>query len=338
MAPIRAVLVEDSATQARAIIRMLEAERDIRVVETATGADEAVAKVAALKPDVVTMDLDIPGGGQTAIQQIMAESPTPILVLSGRFEEGTAPPAVAALAAGAVEALPKPKRWGEQDAVELRRQVRRVASVPVVGRRQVTRRPRPPRAAAPRKEAPIVAIAASTGGPPALVTLLAALNGVPAPIVVVQHIHPTFAAGFATWLAQASGRQAELAEDGIRATDACVHVAPPDFHTVLRANRRLALVEEPRSLHRPSADVLFESLAAEAGSGGIGVVLTGMGDDGARGLLALRNAGGRTFAQDEETSAVFGMPRAAHAAGAVDELLPIDELGEAVRRAVVARW
>lgn len=335
---IRALLVEDSATQARALVRMLEADRDIRVVETATRASEAVAKVAAHKPDVITMDLDIPGGGQSAIEQIMSQTPAPILVLSARFDAGTAPPAVAALAAGAVDALPKPAKWTDADGAELRRQVRRVAGVPVVGRRPATRTASAVRRGRLRGDPPVVAVAASTGGPAALVTLLAALDGLPAPILVVQHIHPTFAAGFATWLKEASGREATLATEGTTARGGCVHVAPPEQHMVLRPSRKLGLVDEPRSLHRPSADVLFESLASEAGPAGIGVVLTGMGNDGARGLLALRNAGGTTFAQDASTSAVYGMPRAALELGGAGEILPIEELAQAVRKAVVARW
>jgi len=162
-APVRLVLVEDSATQRAHLARVLESDGDITVVAAAEDGDAAVAAVAEHRPDVVTMDLDLPGqGGHEAIARIMAETPTPILVLSGVIDASGAAPAVAALAAGAVDALPKPRLWDDAAERGLRRQVRTVASVPVVGRRRRTRTraPAPPRRTA---TTPVVGIAASTG-------------------------------------------------------------------------------------------------------------------------------------------------------------------------------
>jgi two-component system chemotaxis response regulator CheB len=330
-AAVRLVLVEDSATQRAALARVLEAEGDIAVVGEAADADAAVREVARLRPQVVTMDLDLPGGGgQGAIARIMAETPTPILVLSGVIDTAGAAPAVAALAAGAVDALPKPPAWTDEAARGLRRQVRTVASVPVVGRRR--RAPAPARRAA--GAVPVVGIAASTGGPAALMTLLRALPLLPAPVLVVQHIHPSFVAGFATWLDDAIALRVSLASDGETAEPGRVYVAPGETHLRVGARRRLELSPEPRRVHRPSADELLHSIAREAGAAGVGAVLTGMGDDGAAGLLALRQAGGRTFAQDAETSTVFGMPRAAERLGAAQRLLPPERLATAIAGAV----
>jgi two-component system chemotaxis response regulator CheB len=329
--PIRLVLVEDSATQRAALVRVLEADGDITVVGQATDADAAVEEVARLRPRVVTMDLDLPGGGgQDAISRIMAETPTPILVLSGVIATAGAPPAVAALAAGAVDALPKPGRWTDEAARTLRRHVRTVASVPVVGRRPPARGPE----RRPRDGAPVVGIAASTGGPAALVALLRALPPLPAPVLLVQHIHPSFAAGFATWLGDTVGASVKLAGDGEVAEPGRFYVAPGETHMRLAARMRLRLDPDPKTVHRPSADELLASIAGQVGALGVGAVLTGMGEDGAKGLLAMRRAGARTFAQDRDTSAVFGMPRAAEQLGAAQRMLPPERLASAIAGAV----
>ena len=333
---MRAVLVEDSSVQAAALARMLEADGDIRVVATAADAAAAVAAVAEHRPDVVTMDLDIPGGGgQHAIERIMSETPTPILVVSGVLDSSHAEPAVQALAAGAVDALPKPRVWEESDARELRRQVRRVGRIPVI-----RRRPHRPadgaRVTVAHRESAgaIVALAASTGGPAALATFLAGMAGSDARLLLVQHIHPTFVDGFARWLTAASGIEAVVARHGDAVLPGRVHLAPGDRHLRLRADGRLEVRPNPQTLHRPSADELFNSVARHGGAGAIGVLLTGMGEDGAAGLLAMREAGARTFAQDEATSAVYGMPRAASRLGAAESILPLAELATAVRTAL----
>jgi two-component system chemotaxis response regulator CheB len=180
----------------------------------------------------------------------------------------------------------------------------------------------------------VIGLAASTGGPAALMALLRALPPLPAPVLLVQHIHPSFVAGFATWLDDAIALPVALARDGDTAEPGRVYVAPGEAHLRMGPRARLSLSKEPRSVHCPSADELLHSIARAAGALGVGAVLTGMGDDGAAGLLALRQAGGRTFAQDAETSTVFGMPRAAERLGAAQRLLPPERLATAIAGAV----
>lgn len=334
----RVVLVDADVADAAVIRREIEADGDLLVSAVARDPESAATLVERDQPGVVAIALDLPdGGGQAVVERIMAEHPTPILVLSEASDGAT--PAVRALAAGAVEAMPKPATWTPEAGAELRRQIRRVGTVPVIRRRRPAGRQQarggPGSRASPA--GPVVAIAASTGGPPALAALLASLVGVQAPILVVQHIHPSFAGGFATWLGSASGRQVELAAHKARARDCVVYVAPGETHLRLGSDRRLVLTEEPAGLHRPSADVLLQSVAEVAGRQAVGVLLTGMGEDGAAGLLAIRRAGGCTLAQDEASSAVYGMPRAAVRLSAVDKTLPLGKLAGAIRGAVEER-
>jgi len=335
--PLRAVLVEDSLVQRAHLARVLALEGDIVVVAQAADADAALAAVLEHDPDVVTMDLQLPGGsGQSAIERIMAVRPVPILVLSGIIDGADALPAVEALAAGAIDALPKPLRWTADDERDLRETVRALARVQIPGRAQAQTSPRPRPARAGSGD-PIIGIAASTGGPAALTALLHGLERAAAPILVVQQIHAAFIAGFVTWLAGVSSLSVKLAAEGDRPEPGNIYVAPGDAHLTLGADGLLHLPTEPAGAHRPSADVLFRSLAESAGASATGVVLTGMGNDGASGLLALREAGGRTYAQDEASSTVFEMPQAAHAAGGVEMLLPPDRLASVVLLAVGER-
>ena len=331
----RVLVVEDSVTQAHALVRMLEAEGDIEVVAIAATAPEAETRVGALRPDVVTMDIDIPGGGgQQAIETIMAQTPTPIVVVTGLIGDAGAPIALDALGAGAIEVIPKPRTWTEADAADLRRRVRRARGVPGIGRRRRKARPAPPQA---RPTDAVVAIAASTGGPAAVATLVAGLADVRAPLLVVQHIHPSFADGFGDWLQSASGRPVEVVRSRRPLRPGGIYTAPGECHLMLGARRHAEVSPEPAGLHRPSADVLFESLARECGAAAVGVVLTGMGADGAKGAAEIRAAGGQVLVQDRETSVVFGMPQAALRAGAAEQATPLDLLPGAIRAAVEAR-
>ena len=184
-----------------------------------------------------------------------------------------------------------------------------------------------------RRRRTVVGIAASTGGPPALAEVLAGLAGLDAPVLVVQHLHPDFVEGLVGWMARATSLRVRLATHGTRVEPGVVYVGPGDVHLRLGLDRRIELTADPITLHRPSADELFESLALHAASDAVGVLLTGMGDDGAKGLLAVRRAGGITIAQDRESCAVFGMPRAALQLGAVDTARPLGEIARAVRDA-----
>jgi two-component system chemotaxis response regulator CheB len=180
---------------------------------------------------------------------------------------------------------------------------------------------------------PVVALAASTGGPGALAEVLAGLGDVAAPVLVVQHIHPDFISGLVSWMARVSALPVHMARHGEATLAGHVYIGPGEVHLRLDRHGHIALDPAPPTRHRPSADELFGSVAEHAGVNGVGAVLTGMGCDGARGLLALRGRGGRTFAQDEASCAVYGMPRAAYELGAVSDVV---SLGDIAARIVLA--
>lgn len=352
-APARVVVVEDSLVQRAKLVTVLEEDGDIDVVGEATTAVEAIELVASLRPDVVTLDLNIPeGGGQYALEQIMANTPTPVLVLSSTVSDRTSAPAVEALVGGALLAVPKPTRWTTEFEIELRRSVRTIRGVPVVVhiRGRFHNRPIAPAATPvlPPSEWPsqgrahtaepcVVAIAASTGGPPALASVLDGLGGLGVPVLIVQHLHPDFVQGLVDWMARVSPLPVVMAQHGQALRGGCVYIAPGGKHLRIGREWTIELVETPVTVHRPSADQLFESVAVRAGEHGIGVLLTGMGDDGAQGLAAMHRKGARTIAQDQATSAVYGMPRAAQRLGVVDQQLPLPVIAAAIRRAVQSR-
>ncbi|MBM7857257.1 chemotaxis protein CheB [Lentzea nigeriaca] len=307
----------------------LQLEGDITVVSEATTTAEAVAGVAGVRPDVVVLTLRAEARGwYDVIERIMAFTPTPILVVANGTTGRRAPSAVRALMSGAIDVLPANGGWTASLAAELRRAVRLVCGAHVV------RHPRglnPRGESQPRTQLPIVAVGASTGGPSALATLLGGLGDLDAPVLVVQHLHPEFTSGLVEWMSRVSALPVVLAAHGDTAQPGQVYFAPGGVHLRLAADRRLELDTAPPATHQPSVDELFMSVAKQVGAGSIGVLLTGIGDDGARGLLAMRERGGQTLAQDESTSAVFGMPQAALRIGAVNRLLPISELADAVR-------
>ena len=340
-APLRVVVVEDSKVQRAHLVRVLQADGDIEVVGEAGDAVEAVRLTAELRPDVATIDLDIlGGGGQHAIEQIMGETPTPLLVLSAHVSSPANAPAVAALVGGALDAMPKPTTWTAADEAEVRRRVRSLRGVTVLrhprGRlaSRTTTEPSPPTSGGRSR---LVVIAASTGGPAALAQLLAGLAGVSAPVLIVQHIHAQFVDGLAAWMRRVAPLEVRIATHGEQPEPAVVYFGPPDVHLRVAGGLRIILDPKPASMHRPSADQLFLSAAEHAGRSALGVVLTGMGDDGARGLLAIRNRGGLTIAQDEATSAVFGMPRAAEMSGAAVKVLPLAEIAAEIVDATTRR-
>ena len=334
----RVVVVDGSWTQRAHLVHGLEAEGDIHVVGQAADAAEAIRLVKALKPDVVTLDLQIPdGGGQHAIEQIMAFSPTPILVLSGTVTNHESREAVAALLAGAMDALPKPTTWNQEAERVLRGRVRTLQKVSVVRHTRGGRVPArqssttPPR---PTAGCPVVAIGASAGGPSALAVVLSGLAGLQASVLVVQHLHPDFVDGLVNWMAVASPLPVQLARHEERLRPGVVYIAPGGTHLKLGARHQIELDPTPQSVHRPSIDVLFSSVAQRADGPKIGILLTGMGEDGAAGLLELRQRKGMTIAQDEATSAVFGMPRAAQRLGAAAQILPLGEIAAVVTRLI----
>jgi two-component system chemotaxis response regulator CheB len=291
------------------------------------------------QPDVVTVDLHIPGGGEHAIEQIMETDPRPILLLSAQLA-GMRTEALCAMGAGAAGVLAKP-RQGDAAAEEgLRSQIRTLNGVrprtKTAFRPQPSNRPVPaaPRFAPRAHLTPIVAIAASTGGPAAVTTVLRGLAGLAVPVLLVQHIDPALTASFAEWMDRTTGWTVEVAKAGTPLRAGTVHVAPGRHHLGIDGSGRVALFNDGDELHRPSADRLFSSLAQHAARRTVAAVLTGMGSDGAAGLAALHKAGALTFAQDDRSSAVFGMAKAALEAGAVRRVLPLDALAPAIKRAV----
>jgi two-component system chemotaxis response regulator CheB len=354
---LRVVVVEDSLVQRANLVSVLEFDGDIAVVGEAATAVEAIAMVATLRPDVVTLDLNIPdGGGQYALEQIMAQTPTPVLVLSSSVRDGTSAPAVEALVGGALLAVPKPSTWTRSFESELRRSARTISRVPVVRHLRGLLRNAPvtpPTRAAPGPTGPadasigadptksgtscVVAIAASTGGPAALAAVLPGLAKLTVPVLVVQHIHPDFVQGLVDWMARVSPLPVVMAQHGQPLMGGCIHIGPGGRHLRVGRDGRTELAETPESVHCPSANELFESVARRAGANAVGVLLTGMGDDGATGMAALHRGGGHTIAQDRATSAVYGMPRAAARLGAVDQQLPLPAIADAIVRAVRSR-
>lgn len=333
---VRIVICDDSPTYGEALSRFLQHDPGIRVTGVFTTAEAMLPALARLDPHLVTMDLEMPGiGGVGAISRIMRDRPLPILVLSSHAGKGSEK-AAEALAAGALEAMAKSSLRlldpADVWATATRSRVKRLASV------QLKLRPRTGRVApvpARRRDLDrpfqVVGIGASTGGPPALLSVLRALPvDFPLPVIVVQHISPGFTEGLVTWLDRNLRGPVSFAQPGALARPG-IWFAPDDAHVRLEPSMRFAIDRETRNgAHRPSVDVLLQSLAAAAGEEAMGVVLTGMGRDGAEGVEAIRAVGGLVIAQDEETSAVFGMPRAAAESGA-DLVLPLDEIGPALR-------
>jgi two-component system chemotaxis response regulator CheB len=322
---VRLIVVTCQPSRGSGLVSALEAESDISVVAEVTAAD-ATAAVRKHRPDVVAVDLESPQRGVKVIERIMAFNPTPILVLSG---DGTGAPsttAIDALGAGALEAMPRPARWDAASAAPVRTQVRALRGVVVMthprGRLQGG------------SGLPVVALASSTGGPAALAEILPRLGGLRAAVLLVQHIHDDFMPGLMTWMDRVSALPVEMAVDGVRLREGWVYLAPTGTHLKLGPARRLDLDPKPDGLHRPSANELFLSVARHAGPLGVGVILTGMGDDGARGLGQMRQCGAATIAQDEGTSAVYGMPKAAIESGGAFEVVPLGGISRAICRAV----
>jgi two-component system, chemotaxis family, protein-glutamate methylesterase/glutaminase len=339
MARIRVLVVEDSLTVRRHLCEVLAADPDLEVVGEAVDGKQAIEMCLALRPDVVTMDMMLPVmTGLAATEYIMAHCPTPILVVSSSMNRSELFKTYDAMAAGAVDVLDKPPATAAAGSWEhtFVGTVKLVSRIRVITHLRGRMRPPPPSVVTPRPaveataSSRVVAIGASTGGPGAIVELLRCLPpDFDAPLLFAMHIHQPFAPAFVQWLDAQSSRRVAFARDGERVSDANgrVVMAPPDLHLEVRDGRfRLGDGPERHSC-RPSVDVLFESVAVHYGASAVGCLLTGMGRDGALGLLRIREAGGQTIAQDETSCIVYGMPREAVQLGAVLHSLPLSDIG-----------
>jgi len=335
--PVRVLVVDDSALVRQVLSRGLAQDPGIEVVGTASDPYVARDRIVELNPDVLTLDVEMPRmDGVEFLRRLMPQRPLPVLMVSALTEDG-AQTTFEALEAGAVDFVTKPaadvQRGLTGMLAELREKVKAVAGADV-SRWRGSGAPRP---AAPRRALAVttdkvVAIGASTGGTQAVKALLAAVPADMPGTVVVQHMPPGFTRLFAQSLDQACAMEVREARDGDRVLPGLVLVAPGDRHLSVARSGGVYLVRREESEkvngHRPSVDALFESVAREAGANAAGVILTGIGGDGARGLLAMRRAGARTFGQDEASSVVYGMPKTARELGAVEVQGPPETLGE----------
>jgi len=334
--PIRVVIVDDSPTMRAILHARFEREDDIEVVGAAANAQEGRQMIRELDPDVVTLDVEMPGmNGLDFLEKIMQLRPTPVIVVSGSTQEG-AEATARALALGAVGCYAKNDKGGNlaiDDSGRLADLIRDASKVRFVTR-TVAPPPTPPRTStAPRApglmERPrLIAIGSSTGGVEALQVLLGGFPVDCPPTLVVQHISSRFAPAVARTLDQSCPPRIMVAEPDMPLRDGHVYIAPGDDRHLTVAGATGILHQrlrrgDPVSGHLPSVDVLFRSVADLIGAQAVGILLTGMGSDGAEGLLALAQSGARTIAQDEATCTVFGMPRAAIALGAAGVVAPI---------------
>jgi two-component system chemotaxis response regulator CheB len=342
---IRVLIVEDSPVVQQFLRYVLSSDAAINVIGIARDGEEAVEMVKRKKPHVVTMDINMPGmNGFEATQKIMESCPTPIIVVSASWDAREVNTSFRAIEAGAVAILAKPRGGAgmelEPEARELIQTVKLMSEVKVVKRWSRKGNPaidRPiQRHVVEQEPAKIeaVAIGASTGGPVPIQTILSSLPvKFPAPVLVVQHIALGFVSGFAEWLAGSSRLQVTVAVDGERIDDGHVYVAPDEFHMGVRDDRRIALSrEEPENGVRPSVSHLFRSVARVYDGNSVGILLSGMGKDGAEGLKLMRDRGAITFAQDKKSCVVYGMPGEAAGLGAALYSLPPDTIAKAVTR------
>ncbi len=346
--PLHVLVVDDSAVVRQAMTSILESAAGARVT---VAADPLIAmrKMAQSRPDVILLDLEMPRmDGLSFLRKLMAEDPIPVVVCSGLAGAGTHA-ALQAMDEGAVAVVAKPRlgirEFLEDSAILLEEALRGAAAARLrpVKPRAAALKPKSltPPAARPQRAARagdrLVAIAASTGGTEALRTIL---EGMPVDcpgIVVVQHMPEVFTRAFADRLNAGCRIEVKEAEPGDRVSEGRALIAPGNRHTTVvreaMGGFSVVVTDGPLvSRHRPSADVLFRSVAASAGPSAVGVILTGMGQDGAEGLFEMHQAGAATLAQDEASSVVFGMPKEAIARGAVDETLPLSDIARAMLR------
>jgi two-component system chemotaxis response regulator CheB len=353
MAKVRVLVVEDSLTVRKHLSAVLSADPEIEVIGEAEDGKRAIELCQKHRPDVITMDMMLPVmSGLAATEYIMAHCPTPILVVSSSVNRGELFKTYDALAAGAVDVFEKmsgdePDGAWERNFVSTTKLVSRIRVIThprgrLMGLGRSAPPPEPPPAPSNRsgRKLDLVVIGASTGGPAAIVEVL---RGLPPsfqlPVLFVMHINEPFGTAFADWLDGQTPRRVAYPKDGdpVALAAGRVVMAPGGRHLVVRERRLRLTLDAERHSCRPSIDVLFESVAREYRASVAACLLTGMGRDGAQGLLQIRKTGGLTIAQDEASSIIYGMPREAVMLGAANRVLPLGEIGPALVAASEAR-
>lgn len=342
MNKIKVLIVDDSSFVRKALTRIFEAEQGIEIVGSASDGQEAIEKLTALNPDVVTLDIMMPGmDGIETLRYIMEIKPTPVLMLSQHTHEG-AELTLNALDLGAMDFVDK-SSTGLMDIFGLGREIASKVRA-IAGGKPLRVRPSmmPPKSCGGKGIIDVVAIGTSTGGPSALQVLLPKFpKEIGFGILVVQHMPPGFTGPLAKRLDSLCDIHVKEAEEGDSIEPGVALVAPSGFHMKIKKRRgsddvscpfcMINLDTEPADeVHRPSVDVLFRSVAMNYGSRAIGVIMTGMGSDGVKGMKEIKERGGFTIAQDEATSAIYGMPRVAIANNVVDKVLPVTSIAEEV--------
>jgi len=337
---IKVLVVDDSAIVRKILTDAISGEPDLEVVGTAPDPYIARDKILSLEPDVLTLDIEMPRmDGLTFLTKVMRHHPMPVIVISS-LGQASCQATLDALRIGAVEVLAKP--GGPYSVGELKTNL--AAKIRAAAVARLRRTPQETAPAAPRNLEPvpvrifrtgaIIAIGASTGGTEAIQEVLTRLPADCPPIVITQHIPPVFSRAFADRLNQICAMQVKEAADGDAVVPGRALVAPGNFHMVLRdgdAGYRVQVKDGPPVCYqRPSVDVMFSSVAEAAGSRAVGVILTGMGSDGAQGMLRMKRAGAKTIAQDEASCVVFGMPREAIRLGAADRVTPLSRIAPAI--------
>jgi two-component system chemotaxis response regulator CheB len=347
------MLVEDSLVIRQLLAHIVSRDPRLALVAAVASGEEALREIHRVQPDVISMDIRLPGiDGLETTRRIMAERPTPIVVVADAIEDSSLKISMNALRAGALSVVEKPVGTGHRayEAVsdQICTQLRIMSQVPVIRRRPIGAERLGPRddgrgpglqppVPIPATQAPsVLAVAASTGGPPAFAKLLGGLPAdFPLPVLLVQHMGAAFMEGFADWLNGVVPLTVAIAREGMRPQAGQVYVAPGDRHLTLGPGGLLALLDEPPvGGQRPSATLLFRSVARSAGPRGLGVLLTGMGEDGAAGLLDMHLSGAATIAEHESSAVVYGMPAAAVRLKAAGSVLPLDLIAPRILRAV----
>ncbi len=330
---IRVLVVDDSAFMRKMITQILNSCDDIEVIGTARDGEDAIKKVEELKPDVVTLDVEMPKvDGLTALAYIMNKFPLPVVMLSALTGEGTKA-TVKALSYGAVDYIQKPSGTISLDIDKIKDEIInkvKLAATAKVRKLELRERPKP-RIDFYLENEKVVVIGASTGGPQALVEVLSSLpRNIPASILLVQHMPKQFTKSFAERLNSLSEIEVKEAENEDEIIEGRALLAPGDYHMLVNSSK-VILDDGPKiNSVRPAVDPTMISAAQSYGKNVVGVILTGMGNDGAYGIKIIKEKGGVTIAQDESTSVVFGMPKAAIATGCIDKVLPLHEIANEI--------